>query len=142
MLLLYCLIIIIACQQTSAFFCLTGYWRDVSINRNTLQCAKPTKIFFVLFCIQENSDMVPNFQIVVACFSCTPPICIHKSNRKAKKLSFKLGYALLDYINIQRPLCNTQVELFSCHCLRKRIYKTQSTWSQCIKRRIKWNTVQ
>jgi hypothetical protein len=63
----------IVCQQTSVFFCLTGYWQEVSMNAKTLLSAKPTNIFIVLLCIQAHSYMVPNFQIVNACFSCTPP---------------------------------------------------------------------
>jgi hypothetical protein len=30
-----------------------------------------TQVFLVLFCLQENAEMVPKFQVATACFSCS-----------------------------------------------------------------------
>jgi hypothetical protein len=64
-------------------------------------------------------------------------VYISNRNTSGYKTVFQLEYALLDYTKIQRLLCNTKVKLFFSHCLQKRIYKTESEWSQCIKRRIR-----
>jgi hypothetical protein len=40
--------------------------------QKALLMAMTTEGFLVLLCIQANDDLIPTFQVVVTCFSCSP----------------------------------------------------------------------